>query len=183
MSDLAGLVAMRLTHDLAGPLGAVSTGLDLLDGGDPEIRALIADGTTAAVASLRLHRFILAPCADAAPAQGLLAAWVKTRDGVTLDWRASPATPDLVLGLAMTLVEAARRGGTVVVDGDAVTFAPAPVLDASVAAALAGGAVEIARAALAGIMHATATARGGTIAVSNDGDRLTLAYHGRALPR
>lgn len=183
MTDLAALVAMRLTHDLAGPLGAVSTELDLLEGGDPEIRSLIADGTTAAIASLRLHRFILAPSADAASAHGLLAAWVATREDVTLDWHAAPATSDLILGLAMTVVEAARRGGTVVVDGDAVTFTPAPRLDPSVVGALAGESVELARASLAGVLHATATARGGTIAVAAEGDGLRLAYHGSALPR
>ncbi len=181
--DLAALVAMRLTHDLAGPLGAVSTGLDLLDGGDPEIRGLIADGTAAAVASLRLHRFILAPTDDAAPARGLLAAWIATRDGVTLDWRAAPDAADIVIGLAMTAVEAARRGGVLVVDPAGVSFTVAPVLDEAVVAALAGEPVTIARAALAGVLYAAATRRGGTIAVRIDGDALHLVYHGSALPR
>lgn len=181
--DLAALFAMRLTHDLAGPLGAVTTGLDLLDGGDAEVRSLIADGVAAAVASLRLHRFIVAPPDDPAVAPGLLAAWVATREGVTLDWRAAPSAPAIVLGLAMTAVEAARRGGTLTVDGDRATFAPPPPLDPGVAAALAGSAVSIPRAALAGILHAAAGERGGTIAVDSDAAALTLAYHGSALPR
>ena len=175
--DLAALVAMRLTHDLSGPLGAVATGIDLLGGGDAEVRELIADGAGAAVASLRLHRFILAPSGDASPPQALLAAWIRHRDGVALDWRADPATPTLVLGLAMCAVEAARRGGTLVVDGDSIVFSPAPQLDASVAAALAGDGATIARAALAGLLHADATRRGGTIAVVADADALRLTYH------
>lgn len=176
MTDLAALFAMRLTHDLAGPLGAVSTGVDLLDGGDPEVKALIADGATAAVASLRLHRFIVAPPDDASVARGLLAAWVATRDAVTLDWRAAPSAAAVVLGLAMTAAEAARRGGTLTVDGDEVSFAPPPVLDANVAAALAGAPVTISRAALAGILHACAVKQGGQIAVAGDDAALRLTY-------
>ncbi len=183
MTDLSALVAMRLTHDLAGPLGAVATGIDLMEDGDAELRALVADGASAAVASLRLHRFILAPSEDGGSAQGLLAAWLATRDGVMLDWRTPPTRPSLVVGLAMTAAEAARRGGLLTVDGDTVAFAPAPTLDATVAAALAGGEVTVARAALAGILHAAALAAGGTIAVSRDGETLRLTYHGSALPR
>ncbi len=182
-NDLAGLVAMRLTHDLAGPLGAVATALDLLEDGDPEVRGLIAEGAAAAVASLRLHRLILAPSDDATPARALLAAWVKTRDGVTLDWRAEPSVATIVAGLAMTATEAARRGGTLTVDGDVVDFAPAPSLDPAVAAALNGGPVTIARAALAGLLVAEAARRGGRIVVAAGSDSLRLAYHGSALPR
>ena len=181
--DLAALFAMRLTHDLAGPLGAVSTGLDLLEGGDAEVRGLIADGAAAAVASLRLHRFILAPPDDASVARGLLAAWVATREDVTLDWQAAPSVPAVALGLAMTAAEAARRGGTLTVDGDRVAFAPAAPLDPHVAAALGGAAVTISRAALAGILYAAAARRGGTITVERGDAALRLTYHGSALPR
>ena len=176
MTDLAALFAMRLTHDLAGPLGAVSTGLDLLDGGDAEVKALIADGVAAAVTSLKLHRFVVVPQDDASVAHGLLAAWVATRDGVTLDWRAAPTARGIVLGLAMTAAEAARRGGTLTVDGDAVTFTPAPQLDPNVAAALDGAPVTASRAALAGILYATAGQSGGCIAVERDDAALRLTY-------
>lgn len=183
MIDLAILVAMRLTHDLAGPLGAVATGIDLLEGGDSEIRALIADGAASAIASLRLHRFILAGSDDPSPARGLLAAWLATRDGVAIDWRSPPATPGLVLGLAMCAVEAARHGGSLTVDGDAVTFAPAPTLDPHIAAALTGAPVTISKAALAGLLHADAARRGGSINVGGDGATLRLSYQDSALPR
>ncbi len=183
MTDLAGLFAMRLTHDLAGPLGAIATGVDLLEGGDAEVRGLIADGVTAAVASLRLHRFILAPPETSGTARDLFAAWVATRENVVLDWRGAPATPAIVLGLAMIATEAARRGGTVTVDGDIVTFAPAPVLDPAVRAALGGEAATIARAALAAILAVAAERSGGRIAVEDGGADLRLAYQGSALPR
>lgn len=178
--QLASLVAMRLTHDLAGPIGAMATAVELLDGGDPEITALIADGAAAAVASLRLHRFILAPPGDAAPARQLLTAWVATREKVTLDWRADPDDAKkaaILLGLAMTAVEAARRGGTLTVDRG-VSFAPAPALDASIAGALAGEPVTVARAALAGLLYAAAAARGGVISVmaGSDALQLTVGY-------
>jgi len=183
VTDLTALFAMRLTHDLAGPLGAITTGVDLLDGGDAEVRSLIADGAAAATASLRLHRFILVPPDDASVAHGILASWVASREGVVLDWRAAPATPAIVMGLAMTAAEAARRGGTLTVDGDTVTIAPAPVLDPAVAAALTGAPVAISRAALAGILFAAATAAGGRIVVGSDATSLRLSYQGSALPR
>ncbi len=182
-SDLAALVAMRLTHDLAGPLGAVATAIDLLDGGDTEIRELIADGAATAIASLRLHRFILSPTDDGSSAHGLLAAWVAQREGVTLDWRADPTTPAIVAGLAMTATEAARRGGTLTVDGDAVSFAPAPTLDPTIMAGLNGETVTTSRGSLAALLHADAVRRGGAIAVASGAEGLRLTYHGRALPR
>ncbi len=183
MTDLAALVAMRLAHDLAGPLGAVVTGIDLLDDGDAEIRALIADGAAAAVTSLRLHRFILAPPSDATTGHGLLAAWVRTRPDIILDWQVAardPAQVAILLGLAMTAIEAAPDGGTVTVDDDGVVVTTAKLrLDPSIVAAFAGVAVEIARAALAGIIFA----RVGLVTVESTPGGLRLGYHGSALPR
>ena len=187
--DLATLFAMRLTHDLAGPLGAVSTGVDLLDGGDPEVRSLIADGATAAVASLRLHRFIVAPPDDASVAYGVLAAWVATREAVTLDWRAAPSAAAIVLGLAMTAAEAARRGGTLTVDGDDGHLRAAARCSIPASPRRWRGApVTISRAALAGILYAVRRqARRATLAriARRRATALTCgsAYHGSALPR
>lgn len=188
MTDLAALVAMRLTHDLAGPIGAISTGVGMLDGGDPEIRALVADGAAAAVASLRLHRFVLAPPqGDAANARGLLEAWVATRERLTLDWRV--ATTDaarvaIVAGLAMCAAEAASRGGALLVDDDGATLtSPTITLDPGVAAALTGGAVTVSRAALGGLLAAAAAAHGGWTTVASGEGSLRLGYQRRALPR
>ncbi len=183
MTDLAALVAMRLAHDLAGPLGAVATGIEMLEDGDDELRALIADGAAAAIASLRLHRFILAPPSDAASGPGLLAAWVATRPGVLLEWQATtsdPAHVAILLGLGMTAGEAAPGGGTVTVDDGGVTLDCAKTrLDPSIAAAFAGVPVEIARAALAGYIHA----RVGLIGVIPGPRGVRLDYHGSTLPR
>jgi len=183
MTDLAALVAMRLAHDLAGPLGAIATGIELLEDGDAEIRALIGDGAAAAIASLRLHRFILAPPSDAASGRGLLAAWIATRPGVTLDWQATttdPARVAILLGLAMTAGEAAPGGGTVSVDDGGVTLDCAkPRLDPSIVAAFAGAPVDIARAALGGFIHS----RAGPIGVTIDPGGFRLGYQGSALPR
>lgn len=187
MTDLARLVAMRLTHDLAGPIGAIATAVELLDGGDPEIRELISDGAAAAVASLRLHRFILAPPEDAGPARRLLAAWIATRDGLLLDWQAGvldSATAAIVLGLAMCAGEAAPKGGLLDVSDGGVTLTAATVrLDPDVAAALDGAPVAIPRAALAGLLHAAAAAAGLAITVARGDDRLCLGYQGIVLPR
>lgn len=183
MTDLAALVAMRLTHDLAGPLGAVATGIELLEDGDSEIRSLIADGAAAAIASLRLHRFILAPPSHAAPAEALLAAWVATRSALMLDWHVETGEPNrvaILLGLAMTAGEAAPDGGTLTVDNHGVTLGtPKLRLDPSIAAAFAGVPVEIARAALAGVIYA----RVGLVTVDASSRGLRLAYQGSALPR
>nr|WP_295662462.1 histidine phosphotransferase family protein [Polymorphobacter sp.] len=180
MTTLAALVAMRLTHDLAGPIGAISTGIDLLDDGDPELRGLIADGAASAVASLRLHRFVLAPPEEASPARGLLAAWLKTREATTLDWTADPrdaAHAAILLGLAMCAAEAAPGGGRIAIDDDGVTLSGAKVrLDPGVAAALAGGEVTVSRAALAGVIVSVA----GPIGCTPSADGLRLAYSPKA---
>ncbi len=176
MTTLAALVAMRLTHDLAGPIGAISTGIELLDDGDRELRGLIADGAASAVASLRLHRFVLAPPEEAEPARGLLAAWLKTRDATTLDWTATPRDSGhaaMLLGLAMCAAEAAPAGGRIAVDNGGVTLSGAKVrLDPGVAAALGGGEVTASRAALAGVIAIVA----GPIDVTPSADGLRLAY-------
>ena len=132
---------------------------------------------------MRLHRFILVPQSDGGAPQTLLSAWIAQRDGVSLDWQAPPDHPRIVLGLAMTAAEAARRGGMLTVDGDIVTFAPVSILDPGVAAALTGAPVETARAALAGVLYAEAVRCGGQITVGGDLDALRLSYHGSALPR
>jgi hypothetical protein len=169
--------------DLAGPLGAISTGVELLEGGDSEIVALIADAAAAAVASLRLHRFILAPPGDAAPAKPLLAAWLATRTAMTLDWQVETGTPAAVamlVGLAMTAAEGSPDGGTLTVDDQGVTMMTAKVrIDPSIIAALAGVPVTIPRAALAGVIYAT----GGLVTVTTTADGVRFGYQGRPLPR
>ena len=56
--DLAALLASRLCHDIISPVGAVQSGLELLDEmpGDPESMALVRNSTKSAVAKLQFAR-------------------------------------------------------------------------------------------------------------------------------
>ncbi|MCQ8784180.1 histidine phosphotransferase ChpT [Mangrovibrevibacter kandeliae] len=57
-SDLAALLASRLCHDIISPVGAVQSGLELLDEmpNDPESMALVRNSTKSAVAKLQFAR-------------------------------------------------------------------------------------------------------------------------------
>lgn len=57
-AELAALLASRLCHDIISPIGAVQSGLELLDEmpGDPESMALIRNSTKSAVAKLQFAR-------------------------------------------------------------------------------------------------------------------------------
>jgi histidine phosphotransferase ChpT len=128
--ELAELMAARLCHDLVGPIGAVSNGVELLgDGGppDPEVNALIAQ--SARQASRRLQWFRIAfGTANALPASGLLAETRRLASGlyeegrVTLDWPAPDAAAEaaasrqaakIILNLALLAIEVLPRGGSV----------------------------------------------------------------------
>jgi histidine phosphotransferase ChpT len=56
--DLAALLASRLCHDIISPVGAVQSGLELLDEmpNDPESMALVRNSTRSAVAKLQFAR-------------------------------------------------------------------------------------------------------------------------------
>lgn len=56
--DLAALLASRLCHDIISPVGAVQSGLELLDEmpNDPESMALVRNSTKSAVAKLQFAR-------------------------------------------------------------------------------------------------------------------------------
>jgi histidine phosphotransferase ChpT len=128
--ELAELMAARLCHDLVGPIGAVSNGVELLgDGGppDPEVNALIAQ--SARQASRRLQWFRIAfGSANALPGSGILAETRRLASGlfeegrVTLDWPApdeavealaSRQASKMLLNLALLALEALPRGGAV----------------------------------------------------------------------
>lgn len=189
MTSAASLIARRLLHDLAGPLSAIVTAADLLDG-DEEIRTLIVDSAAALAASLRLHRFVLAPATnpDAGDeAQTLLAAWVATREAMTLDW-AVAATPldaaraAVMLGLAMCAIEAAPGGGTLRIADDAVTLRGRTRLDADVEAGLRGRPTSSSKAALAVLVAAAAADLGHEVGIDADAGALHLSAR-RPSPR
>ncbi|RIX98723.1 histidine phosphotransferase [Aureimonas flava] len=56
--DLAALLASRLCHDIISPVGAIQSGLELLDDmpDDPESMALVRSSTKSAVAKLQFAR-------------------------------------------------------------------------------------------------------------------------------
>lgn len=191
---LASLVARRLCHDFAGPVGAVTTALDMMaDGSDPELLSLVTDSAASLSASLRLYRFTLAPGAEptsSGAARELFADWLKAHDHTSLDWSAVdedwPAgVAELTTGLGIVAVESAQRGGRVVVtQGRVRVETPLLVVDPGLAAVL-GGTVPPAttRLAIAGVIAAQAAAAGLAIRVEVDAEGLTLtAYQGNAAP-
>ena len=177
MTELAGLVARRLCHDFAGPIGAISTALDLLeDDNNDEIRGLIRDSARGLAASLRLYRVILSP-SDAPlanhEARNLLSDWVVARNAVALDWQVTaeqlaPAMAATLLGLALIACEALTRGGRLTVGADFVEAEGASLrLDREVHNAIEGNTSSpTPRAALARLVLANAEADGQRIAIT-----------------
>jgi histidine phosphotransferase ChpT len=188
MTELAGLVARRLCHDFAGPIGAISTALDLLeDDNNPEIRGLIRDSASGLAAALRLYRVILSP--SEAPlanheARALLADWVSARNAVTLDWQvsgeqiAAPAAATL-LGLALVACEALTRGGKLTVGDDFVEAdGPNLRLNRDVHDAIGGASGALTpRAALTQVVVANAGVDGQRVAMTAVPQTLRLRVH------
>ncbi len=192
---LASLVARRLCHDFAGPVGAIAAALDMLADvvrkEDVELVSLVADSADGLSATLRLYRYALNPSDVAGSggiAHGFVADWLKTRVGVDLewagegDWRAGVA--ELTAGLAMCAAEAATRGGTLHVDAGVVRLVATTVgLPDGAAAVLAGGAMpSTTKLAVHGCLAAQAALLGGSIAVETAADGVTLRYQGSVLP-
>lgn len=122
---LAEMLAARLCHDMAGPLAAVSNGLELLDdpdfGADAEAMDLLNGSVGQAAASLRFLRsaFGTASEAEGDPAhlRALAADWMGRRR-IQLEWqlRAAELPPEvgrLLLNQLGLLGEVLPRGGVV----------------------------------------------------------------------
>lgn len=149
--ELAEAVAQRICHDLAGPIGALTTAVDLLDMDDDVVlHELIADSIAALAASLKLHRFVFGPGRETSATgavRELFAAWALTRQALVVDWSVTDEELPgrqlrLLLGLAIVAAEAAHRGGRVCVASRGVTaIAPGILLDPALAAVLTGGPV------------------------------------------
>ena len=191
---LASLVARRLCHDFAGPVGAVTTALDMMaDGSDPELLSLVTDSAASLSASLRLYRFTLAPShepASSGVARDLFADWLKGHEGLELDWAGGaddwPAgVAELTTGLGIVAADAAGRGGRLTVtQGQVRVEAPVLAIDPDLAEVLAGALPpSTTRLAIAGVIAAQAAATGLTIRVERDAEGLTLtAYQGSEAP-
>jgi histidine phosphotransferase ChpT len=158
---LGELLCARLLHDLAGPVGALANGAELLgDDPDPdtvrEAGALVAATAGQLVRRLRFFRAAFGweggAAADAKEAGRLLADHLAPLEGqpqaIELDWPANPpALPRLALKLALLLAlvgsEGLARGGRLGVDlaSDWVTITvrgPGAKLDSGLAAILKG---------------------------------------------
>lgn len=102
--DLARLLCTRLCHDLAGPVGAVAAGVELI-GGDPEqvdeeTLALIGDSSVAASRKLKFLRAALGVSTGSAEdlkglLDGYLDATASMSGRVELSWPASQEFSEL----------------------------------------------------------------------------------------
>lgn len=134
--DLAALLASKLCHDIISPVGAVQTGLELLDEnpGDEESMTLIRNSTRSAVAKLQFARI-------AYGASGSSAAQIDLGDArsaaegfmgferASLVWTGERAyvaknIAKLILNLVVVANASVPRGREVAVDIEALDPAP-----------------------------------------------------------
>ncbi len=123
---LAELLCARLCHDLSGPIGGATAGVELLadaDASDADDVRLLADSVNAAAAHLKFMRAAFGHgTTQFAPGEleGLSRALLAGRGNLALDWRDEGGEAPRSLGkLALALILVARdalaRGGTVAV--------------------------------------------------------------------
>lgn len=186
---LAELLARRMCHDFAGPTGAISTVLDMADGGagDAELAALVGDAARALEATLTLTRFVVTGgAAGGGAARGLVAAWLATRDAPVLVWTDvghwSDEVAPLVAGLVMLAGEGARRG-TLTVGREGVQVDAAVTFPAALAAVLAGAQATTPQLALAELLALRAAVAGLALRLTLDASGATFGvYQASELP-
>ena len=165
-SSLSALLCARICHDLVGPVGALETGLDLLNDEDnadmhEDAIELIKVGAKQAAAKLKFLRIAFgaggsAPAIIASDELEQLAKGVYPDGKTTIDWQLEaqglpkPAAR-VLLNLIMLAQGAIPRGGTIIVkavnsDGqiniDITCVGPKARLEPNVIKTLAGGAPE-----------------------------------------
>jgi len=127
--DLAGLIASRLCHDLAGPVSALANGAELLETETDEVVraefvAIMGKGAAQLTAKLRFYRLVFGGGAAlpvaAAEARAVLSDYIASDRQVSLDWRldeepVARSMARLLLALAALAAETTDRGGTVCV--------------------------------------------------------------------
>lgn len=190
-SPLAELVASRLAHELVGPVGAISNGLELLEelgeeaGGDAT--ALVAESARQAAARLQFYRLAYgragAAAVNLAPLRAAAVDFFEGQKNHVLSWPLPPVLPSYPEGagrLLLLLTELGRdalvRGGTIAVvledariavrlDGAEVALPKA--LRAALTGTAAMDALEPA-AAHGALARAFATSRGWTVRVFDE---------------
>lgn len=198
--DLAALLCTRLCHDLAGPVGAISAGVELLaDEPDPgfvaEASALLRHSAEASSARLKFLRAAFGEPGRSSlsgPARSLIEGYVRSlAGGITLDWRdhgsavGDGAALRLLLNLCLTAADSLGGSGGLTVEvqaaaDDGQRFAvtaqgPRAALDAACRTALEGSAEGLsARTAHAFLLHRLAAPGGGVVVEETPG-RLLLA--------
>ena len=163
-ADLPGLVAARICHDLAGPLGAIGNALELagrLGGPGAEDQALLAESAAAAAARLSLYRLAFAAASGGQMVRGaelgirLVGALAGPRLALShaLPERLARAEARVIALAALCLLHALPKGGEIAVAAGGGVWrvqarGPVCALDEALRVALAGGCVaETARPA------------------------------------
>ncbi|MDE2333448.1 MAG: hypothetical protein KGK10_02800 [Rhodospirillales bacterium] len=156
---LAGMLAARLCHDLAGPLGTVNGALELAEQADAEALALAREATTDLAHRLRLYRAAWAEGAGpgsvaelAALALGLAHRRVRLDiTGLPGQARLRPELGRILLNVLLLGAEGMPRGGTLALHGDpegdiaALLAGPGAAWPAGTAQALAHPAAALSR--------------------------------------
>lgn len=134
MPDLAPLLASRICHDLASPLGALMAGLDLMEMAGPPTPelALMRESVDSARATLDLMRLAFGQASTGASVDSevlrrLLAAPLAARPRLSLSWAVDGSltrseAQQLTLAL-MCALHALPRGGTLHVARDGAALA------------------------------------------------------------
>lgn len=127
-SLLAELIASRLAHELVGPIGAISNGLELMeelgDGAGGDAGALVAESTRQAGARLQFYRLAYGRAgfaiANLAPIRAAAMEFFDGQKNHDLSWPLPPIMPtypDGIGRLVLLLTELGRdslpRGGSV----------------------------------------------------------------------
>ncbi len=191
--DFASLLCSRLCHDLVGPVGAISNGVELLaEETDDDMRdqciQLVADSARQTANKLKFFRLafgaaggfgeLVDPREACAALQGLFG-----EGKIALEWMVGPAAlpktaVKVLLNLAMTAGDALLRGGTLRVAAesraDVVELAvraegPRLLLDAEIRRALEGQLPPEAlgpRTAAAHLIHTLVAETGARVMVS-----------------